>query len=187
MRKTIAASVFVLLFCVGQAKAAGQFSLYAGYMNPGNLNLESLQEGYGLRGSGHYGARAEFDFLTYFGIEQNIGFSPRLVRSYLFPDQASDVRAFFYSTNFMINIPYRRFVPYVTFGFRFMKPWGSGFSLFGAKFTHDYGGGFKLNRLAGPFGLRFDARGWRTADIAGQGGAWLLDVSGGLTYSWGGK
>jgi hypothetical protein len=187
MRLTIAASIFALLFFVGQAKAAGQFSLYAGYMNPGDLNLESLQEGFGLRSSGHYGARAEFDFLRYFGIEQNIGFSPRLVRSSLFADQASDVRGFFYSSNFMLNIAYGRFVPYVVAGIGFVKPWGSEFALFDAKLAGDFGGGIKLNRIVGPLGLRFDIRGWRTTDIADQGGAYFLDASGGLTFSWGRK
>ena len=187
MKKAIAAVLFAIFFCAAQGMAAGQFSLYAGYLNPGDLNLENLQEGFSLRGTGLYGARAEFDFLRYFGIEQNIGFSPRLVNSTLFPGQASDVRGFIYSSNVVLNIPYSHVVPFVTAGIGFVKPWGSDFNLFDTKLAGNFGGGIKLNKLAGPIGLRFDVRGWRTTDIEDQGGAYFLEASGGLTLTWGGK
>jgi len=188
MRKTIIASVFALVFCVGQAKAGGgAFSLYAGYLNPGTVNLDNVQTGLSLRGTGLYGARGEFDFLKIFGIEENVGFSPRLFSPTLFPDRepSSDVRGFLYSTNLVVNIPVRRFVPYVTGGVGFVKPWGTDFHSFDATFAGNYGGGVKLERLVGPVGLRFDVRGWRTSDIAGQGGVNLFEASGGLTFNWG--
>ncbi len=187
--KTIVASIMVFVFLVGQANAAeGQLSLYAGYVNPGNLSLNNVQAGpLNFRGTGVYGARAEFDFLKFFGIEENVGFSPRLFNSSLFPQQASDIRGFLYSSNLVLNVPLRRFVPYVTGGVGFVKPWGTGLRPFDATFAGNYGGGVKLNRLVGPVGLRFDVRGWRTADIAGRGNINLLEASGGLTFTWGGK
>ncbi len=187
MKRIIVASVFALIFFVAQAKAGGQLSFYAGYLNPGELNMHNVQAGLSLRGTGLYGVRAEVDFLKIFGIEQNFGFSPRLFNSTLFPDQASDVRGFLYSTNFMVNIPLGRMVPYVTAGVGAMKPWGTNFPALplDTKFAGNYGGGLKMNKLAGPLGLRFDVRGWRTADILNQGGANFLEASGGLTFTWG--
>jgi hypothetical protein len=187
MKKTIVASIFGLVFLVGQAKAAGQLEFYAGYLNPGELNLDAVQTGLSLRGTGLYGVRTEADFLKIFGIEQNFGFSPRLFNSTLFPDQGSDVRGFLYSTNLVINIPLGHVVPYVTAGIGALKPWGPGFQALALEttFAGNYGGGIKLNRLLGPLGLRFDVRGWRTADILNQGGVSLLEASGGLTFTWG--
>ncbi len=188
MRKAIAVSAFFLIFCVGQARAAGgQFTLYAGYLNPGDVNLDNVRTGLNLRGTSLYGVRGEFDFLKIFGIEENFGFSPRIFNSTLFPNgiPASDARGFLYSTNFVLNIPLSRFVPYVTAGVGLIKPWGVDFTTFDATFAGNYGGGVKLNRLVGPVGLRFDVRGWRTADIAGQGGVNLFEASGGVTFTWG--
>lgn len=188
MKKIFAGCLFALVFCVAQSFAAGgQFSLYGGYLNPGDLNLDNVQESLKFRGTSLYGARAEFDFLKIFGIEQNFGFSPRLFDSALFPDEASDVRGFLYSTNFVVNVPLSRFVPYVTAGVGVIKPWGTSIVPFDATFAGNYGGGIKLNRLIGPVGLRFDVRGWRTADVMGQGGINIFESSGGITFSWGGK
>jgi hypothetical protein len=185
MKRIFVLSGIVLVLSVAQAWAAGgQFSLYAGYLNPGDLNFQSVQTGLSLRGTGFYGARVEYDFLKLFGVEENFGFSPRLFNSTLFPGQASDVRGFLYSTNFVVNIPLSRFVPYATVGLGVVKPWGSPFAPFNATLAGDYGGGVKMNRLAGPVGLRFDVRGWRTADILNQGGVNLFESSGAVTFSW---
>ena len=187
MKMTVIASIFALAVFVEQASAAeGQLSFYAGYLNPGNLSLNNVQAGpLNFRGTGLYGARAEFDFLKFLGIEENVGFSPKLFSSGLLPQQASDVRGFLYIINLMLNIPLGRLVPYLTGGVGFIKPWGTSFMPFDNTFAGNFGGGVKMDRLIGPIGLRFDVRGWRTADIAGRGGLNLLDASGGVTFSWG--
>jgi hypothetical protein len=187
MKKAIVAAVFVLILCVTQAKAAGgQVEFYAGYLNPGSMNLDSVRAGLNFSGTSLYGIRAEADFLKIFGIEQNFGFSPKLFNSTLFPNgSASDVRGFLYSTNFVLNAPLGRFVPYVTAGVGFVKPWGIDLISLDSTFAGNYGGGVKLNRLLGPMGLRIDVRGWRTADIAGTGSLNLFEASGGLTFTWG--
>jgi hypothetical protein len=187
MKKAVLASISVMAFCVGQAKAGGQLSLYAGYPDPGQLNLSSVQTGLDLRGTAPYGVRAEGDFLKIFGIEENFGFSPRLFNSALFPNQGSgaEVRGFLYSTNLVVNIPFGRLVPYVTGGVGLARPWGVSFPTFLATFAGNYGGGVKMDRLAGPHGLRFDVRGWRTGNILSQGSVNFLEASGGLTLSWG--
>jgi len=185
IKKMLVLLTLAFVFCVPQTKAAGgQFTLYAGYLNPGELNFQNVQAGLSFRDTGVFGARVEFDFLKVLGIEQNFGFSQRLFNSTLFPTQASEVRGFLYSSNLVLNLPIGRFVPYATAGVGLIKPWGSSFASFDATFAGNYGGGIKFNKLAGPIGLRFDVRGWRTADIMNQGGVNLFETSGGLTFSW---
>ena len=107
MRKVIVASVFMFVICVAQANADGQVELFAGYLNPGEVNLNNVRTGLNLRGTSLYGVRAEFDFAKILGVEEDIAFSPRLFNSTLFPGggSAADVRGFLYSTNFLLNIP----------------------------------------------------------------------------------
>jgi hypothetical protein len=185
MKRMVAVFLFVLSVCAVQAQAAGgQLSFYAGYLNPGDISLDNVRQSLRFRGTSLFGARAEFDFLKVLGIEENVGFSPRLFDSPLFPQDTSDVRGFLYSTNLVINVPLSRFVPYVTGGIGFVKPWGTGIRPFDATLAANYGGGIKLNRLIGPVGLRFEVRGWRTADIANQGGANIFEATGAVTFSW---
>ncbi len=184
MKRIAAISIFVFVLDAAYAKAEGQVGFFAGYLNPGDLNLENVQRGLGLRGTALYGARAEFGFARVLGIEQNISFSPRLFNSTLFPSEASDIRGLLYSSNLVLNIPISHIVPYVTAGIGFVKPWGSGLRPFDATFAGNYGGGIKLNRLIGPVGLRFDVRGWRLAEVLGQN-LNILEASGGLTFTWG--
>ncbi len=184
MRKVFALTTFVLLLCVNEALAGGQFSLYAGYLHPGELNVDVIGTGLNLRGTGLYGARIEADFLKILGVEENFGFSPRLFDSTLFPSAASDVRGFLYSTNLVVNIPLGRFVPFATGGIGFVKPWGSSLTPFDATFAGNYGGGLKLNKLIGPMGLRVDMRGWRLKEVFGQS-VNFFEATGSLTFTWG--
>ena len=185
MKKIAVVFVFVSLFAATRANAEGQVSLYAGYLNPGELDLGSIHESLELRGTSLYGARFEFDFMKdVLGVEQNISFSPRLFNSTLFPQEAEEIRGLLYSSNLIVNIPIVRIVPYVTGGIGFIKPWGNGIDFFDTTFAGNYGGGVKVNRLAGPVGLRFDFRGWRTADIASGGGINIFEASGAVTFTW---
>jgi len=184
MKRTIVASLFVVCIAAGQAKAAdGQFSLFAGYLNPGELTFGNVRT-FDFRGTGVYGMRVEFDFLKFLGVEHNLAFSPRLFDSALFPDAATEVRGLLYSSNLVVNLPVGRFVPYVTGGVGLMTPWGTDLNVFDTTFAGNYGGGIKLNRLAGPVGLRFDVRGWRTADIDNQGGINIFEATGAVTFTW---
>jgi len=187
MKRTLFSFLLVVLFCVGQAKAAGQLSFFAGYLNPGNLNLDNVQQSLRFRGTSLYGVRAETDFAKVLGLEQNFAFSPKLFNSTLFPQQASDIRGLLFSSNLVINIPLSHFVPYITGGVGFVRPWGSVLQPFDITFAGNYGGGLKLNRLIGPVGLRFDVRGWRTADIANHGSMNIFEATGGIIFSWGKK
>ncbi len=186
MKKTVLlASAFAILFAAGQARAqGGQFTLFAGYLNPGNVTVPNVREALDFRGTGLYGARAEFDFHRVIGLEENVAFSPRLFNPTLVPTDASNARGFLESTNLVLNIPIGRFVPFVTGGLGFMKPWGSDFFTMDTKLAGSYGGGVKLDRLVGPVGLRFDVRGWSVANV-GDRTLNMLEASGGLTFTWG--
>jgi hypothetical protein len=186
MKKTIIAFIFMFAICIAHAKAAEkQVELYAGYLNPGTLNLDNIQKGLNFRGTSLYGIRGESNFNKVFGIEQNLAFSPRLFNSTLCScgKSTADVRGLLYSTNLALNIPLGRFVPYATAGIGFLKPWGVGITTIDTTFASNYGGGIKLNRLIGSMGLRFDVRGWKSGDIAGKGGIAILEASGGLTFT----
>jgi len=186
------ASIFAVILGASQGKAAsGQFSLYGGYLNQGgNVSLTTVSNGVTntlhFQGSALYGARVEFDFHRIIGLEENVGFSPRLFDSaFRVPAPSADTRGFLYSTNLVLNIPLGRFVPYVTGGVGFLKPWGTGFKPFDARFAGNYGGGLKLDRLIGPVGLRFDVRGWSVKNVFSRT-LNMVEASGGVTVSWGG-
>lgn len=183
MKRTILASMFALALLAVQANAQ-EVSLYAGYLNPGKLDLSTVRSGLSLRGTGIYGARIQFGFLRILGIEQDIAFSPRLFDSGLFPDETG-VKGFLYSSNLVVNAPLNRFVPYVTVGVGLLKPFGTGFMPFDVKFAGNYGGGVKLQRLIGPMGLRFDIRGYRIPGVVNSS-LNIFEMSGGLTFSFGG-
>lgn len=196
MKRTIVASLFIVLFCAGHAKAAGQLSFVAGYLNPGDLNFQdvqnNVQQSLKFKGTSLFGVRAEFDFAKVLGFEQNLAFSQKLFSTGpLIPaipvsSNSTDLRGLLYSSNLVFNIPIGRIVPYATGGIGFLKPWGTGLKPFGATLAGNYGGGLKLDRLAGPVGVRFDVRGWRTGDLANRGSSNILEVSGGVTFSWSG-
>jgi hypothetical protein len=182
MKRTILASMFGLAMFAVQANAQ-EVSLYAGYLNPGKLDLSAVQSGLSFRGTGIYGARFEFDFHRILGIEQDIAFSPRLFNSSLFPDETG-VKGFLYSSNLVLNVPLQRFVPYLTAGVGLLKPFGTGFMPFDVKFAGNYGGGVKFERLIGPMGLRFDVRGYSVPGVL-DSTLNIFEASGGLIFSFG--
>ncbi len=182
MKKAFLVLILSLTFPALEAKAQG-VTLYAGYLNPGVLNLQNIRNDLNIRGTGVYGARFELDFHRVLGLEEDFGFSPRLFTSTLIPS-ASDVRGFLYSSNLVLNAPIGRLVPYATAGVGLMKPFGSGFHPFDAKFAGNYGGGIKFERLAGALGLRFDVRGYSITNVDNQT-LNILEVSGGLLFNFG--
>jgi hypothetical protein len=188
MKKAIAVFVFMFAISIAQARAGeGQVEFFAGYLNPGKLNLDTALKGLDFRGTSLFGVRGEVGFLKIFGIEENLEFSPRLFNSTLCScgKSTADVRGLLNSTNLVVNAPLGRFVPYVTVGVGLLKPWGAGLATIDTTFAANYGGGVKLNRLIGPMGLRAEVRGWRTGDIAGNGGINIFEASAGITFTWG--
>ena len=179
-RRLVIASVFTLIL-VSLRASAQSVTFYGGYLNPGKLDLSTVRNDLNLRGTGIYGIRFEADFRKILGFEQDFAFSPKLFDSALFPE-SNDLKGFLYSSNLVVSAPISHFVPYVTAGVGFLKPWGTGFKPFNAKLATNYGGGIKLARLIGPVGLRFDVRGYSVPHIAQQT-LHLLEVSGGIMFS----
>lgn len=166
-----------------QAHAA-DLSLFAGYINPGSLNLGNVFTNLQMRSGAVYGGRFEVDFHRTIGLEQNIAFMPNLVSSNVLAGSALDVRGFLYHTNLVLNVPMGHMVPFATAGIGLIKPFGPGLRPFGTRFAFNYGGGVKFARLMGPVGLRFDVRGYAVPDVATQT-LNMLEVSGGLIVSFG--
>jgi hypothetical protein len=186
MKKIVAVFFVLSALCVqNQAKAAGQVDFFAGYLNPGDLNVSNVRSSLDLSGTAVYGARLELDFLKILGVEENFEFSPKLFNGTILATPATnDARGFLYSSNLLLNIPIGRFVPFVTGGVGLIHPWNVDTNLLGTKFAANYGGGVKFNRLAGPVGLRFDVRGWTIPDFL-ENTLNVLEVSGGVTITWG--
>jgi hypothetical protein len=173
---------FVTLTALVVTAHAGDFSIHAGYVNPGDLTIENVTRS--LDGSGIYGVRFGGTFARIFGIEETLAYSPNFLRTGDFA-QSEDVKGFVTSTNFVLSLPSGHVVPYATVGVGTITRFGSGNELrFGTKFAVNYGGGVKLLGLAGPLGLRFDARGYRAVDIFSES-LNLFEVSAGLLFTFG--
>jgi len=178
MKTRLFLSIAVVLSLAAAAQAQ-TLTFSAGYLNPGQLNVENVRAGLDLRGTGIYGLGFEAGFLKIFGWENTIEFSPKFVQGSLGIDE-SGVKAFFYRSDIVVNAPIGRFVPYASAGPGLLKPYGTGIFPFDTKFAVNYGGGVKLQRLAGPFGLRLDVRGYSIPNVVSKT-VNLFEISGGLT------
>lgn len=128
-----------------------------------------------------WGFRASFGFAAYLGFEHTLAFSP----DYLFPKGSLDVkeaRGFIYNANLILNLPAPRVVPYATFGLGFIHQYGSSDLPVGFEFAVNYGGGFKVPRIFGPFGLRVDGRGYTVPRVLSTK-LNVFEMSGGLLIS----
>jgi hypothetical protein len=187
MKKIAVVTFFLMTVCAVQAQAAGDASFFVGYLNPGDLNLANVQGALKLNGTVAFGGRFEFDFAKILGVEQNIAFSPSIFdNNAVSGTTLKDARGLLYSSNLVINAPIRRFVPFATAGVGLVHPFNLNVNSVGTKFAINYGGGVKLERLAGPVGLRFDVRGWTAPDIF-KNTLNMLEVSGGVVFTWGKK
>ena len=171
-----------------------EMTVFGGWTNPGKLSVENVRGS--LKGSGLYGVRLEHDFGRIFGLEHSFAYSPNFIR----PEGAGFIssegsRGILYNSNVIFNAPIGRGIPYATAGFGLVSsnrtiraalvPFVSG-GKFGTHFALNYGGGVKMVRLAGPLGLRFDARGYSVPDVFG-GSLNFFEVSGGLHFTFGGN
>jgi len=174
-------SLAILAALIAKAHA-GDITIHAGYVNPGDLTVENVS--HSLDGSGIYGVRFGGTFARIFGIEETLAYSPDFLRTDDFA-QFDNVKGFITSTNFVFNLPGGHIIPYATAGVGTITRFGSGDELgFGTKFAVNYGGGVKLTRLAGPLGLRFDARGYKAVDILSES-LNIFEVSAGVIFTFG--
>jgi hypothetical protein len=131
-----------------------------------------------LHGSAVWGFRLSHGFLPFIGLEHTLGWDRSKP-----PDtsRVPDKKGYVYSSNLIVHAPFLKIKPYATVGLGFMNEYGAD-GFIGKKFAVNYGGGIKLRNLAGPFGLRFDVRGYRTKSLFSEP-LNMLEVSGGVMLS----
>jgi hypothetical protein len=83
----------------------------------------------------------------------------------------------------MITLPAVKFEPYLTAGIGLVHQYGSSDLPVGTKPAFNYGGGVKVPCIRGPFGVRFDIRGYRAGFVTDTVN--MLEISGGLMISTG--
>jgi hypothetical protein len=161
---------------------AADLTFYVGGVRPGSITVQNVRAS--LDSSPIFGFRVSTNFVPHFGMEHTLAFST----DYLFPrnivTDIQDARGFVYNSNLIFSIPVKHAVPYITAGVGLIHQYGSDQVPVGTKFAVNYGGGVKFPRLAGPFGLRFDMRGYTATGIFSNK-LNMLEVSGGIILSLG--
>jgi len=177
-----------LVFLVGASSLfAGDFILYGGSQNPGELTWSSAANVPGDLLNGDFGGTmgARFSTGRMIGFEQNISYSPRFAKP--------GVKSFQMDSNFLVQAP-GKIVPYATVGIGFVKTWSNDLPLdvedvaaylfsFGTKFSVNYGGGVKVRRLLGPLGINVDVRGYTIPDVY-SGTLNIIQTSVGVVLTW---
>ena len=175
----------VALLFVFSCSALGQTELegFAGVYDPGaELTSGEFDSGTAL------GVRIGQSFLTVLGAE----FSYTAVPSLSTPFGDFDETVHLLNGNVLVQLPIGGFVPFATFGVGGISGQeGTTFSI-RSTWTWNVGGGLKLRHIAGPVGLRFDARFYRVPDgielvvpppEINRTNFSLLELSGGLLLS----
>ena len=160
-----------------QARAA-DFTFYAGGVKPGSIEYRG--EEVSLEGGPMFGFRVSTDIVPYFGMEHTFAFSS----DFLFPKDVegpTDAKGIVYNSNLIVGIPMERVEPYVTAGLGLVHQYGSSGLPVGTEPALNYGGGLKFPNLKGPFGLRFDVRGYRVGFVTNSTN--MFEMSGGIMIS----
>jgi hypothetical protein len=161
--------------------AAADLTGFVGGIKPGKLSIQGVSSP--LDGSPVYGFRLGLGFLPFLGQEHTLAFSS----DYLFPSSLKEItesRGFVYNSNVIFNAKLGSAVPYLTAGLGLIHQYGSPNLPVGTRLAINYGGGVKFPRIIGPFGLRFDARGYTAVGVS-SGNLNMLEVSGGVLISFG--
>jgi hypothetical protein len=179
IRRTILA--LLLGFLVGTSAFPSDLTVFIGGVNPGEVASDG--KNISLDGSQIFGFRLNNDIVPLFGMEHTLAFSS----DFLFPrgiPSVTEAKGFVLNSNLIITVPVVKSDPYITAGIGLIRQYGSADLPVGTKFAVNYGAGVKFPRLAGPLGLRLDARGYRATGIL-SGGLNIFEVSAGLLLSFG--
>jgi hypothetical protein len=172
--------VVVLILSFAFQAPAADFTFFIGGLNPGSIDFHD--EKVSLDGGPVFGLRVGTNFVPSFGVEHTIAFSS----DFLFPGNVEGVagsKGFLLNSNLLFSLPAGKMVPYVTAGIGLVHQYGSSDLPVGTKPAFNYGGGVKLPHMKGPFGLRFDIRGYRIGFVTNTVN--MLEISGGLIISTG--
>lgn len=172
--------IFLVIFLVVASAPAADLSVYVGGIMPGSTEYQG--EDIGLDNGPVYGFRLSTNIVPSFGMEHTLAFSS----DYLFPKNIptiSKAKGVIYNSNLIFGIPVKiqKAVPYITAGAGFIHQYGDDSLPVGTRFALNYGGGLKFPHLAGPFGLRFDMRGYRAGIFSNRLN--IFEVTGGILFS----
>lgn len=173
------ALALVALLLLAPAAQAQEVTIYAGALFPGMPTINDVKSN--LDRSPIYGLRVTTGFAASLKLEHTFAFS----NDFLYPGKelgVTSAKGVMLNSNLLVNIPLGHVIPYVTAGLGFIHQWGSDNLPIGTKFAVNYGGGIKLRRLAGPIGIRVDARGY-TATKVFSSKLSMFELSGGLLLS----
>jgi len=168
-----------ICFWLSTPAQAQDLTVFAGGVLPGDLERDN--EKIYLENGMVCGFRLGVGFVPFLGMEHTLAFSPGYLRPSNLPN-GKDSRGLLYNANLIINLPTGRIVPYGTFGIGLIWQYGSGDLPVGGEFAINYGGGLKIPRRWGPFGLRFDCRGYTVPRVLSTK-LNSLELSGGLLIS----
>ncbi|MBI4481736.1 MAG: outer membrane beta-barrel protein [Acidobacteria bacterium] len=181
----------LLILGLGAPVARGQvtkdFTLYAGFgwfktLKTGSANFE-------LKDVAVVGGKGGVRFKKYFGVEGNVGYLPHMELQGTDPKN----RGILYEANFVGYFPVGEPVEKVLVPFALVG--GGGLKGFGGTpassavdvdenfSTFHFGFGFKLDRVAGPLGFRFEYRRRTLFDIANEK-VGLNEFTGGFLFTW---
>lgn len=172
--------VVLLALLFACPSSAADLTFYVGGIHPGSIQVNDRE--ISLDGGPVLGFRLATDFVPHFGMEHTIAFSP----DFLFPngvEGVGDSKGFLFNSNLIVSLPAKKIVPYLTAGIGFVHQYGSSGLPVGTDPAFNYGGGVKLPHMKGPFGLRFDVRGYRLGFVTESVN--MFEVSGGLVISTG--
>jgi hypothetical protein len=174
---------FLLICCLSGAVPAfgSDLTLFGAIQHPGKLTLQTVGEtSPGLTDPANFGAFGIRVGGKYF--EQTFAYSPNFVES--------DTKAIILGSNFILHLPLPKVRPYGTIGLGSIFTKGDGLADVGTKFAINYGGGVKAE-LAGPVGVRFDARNYTIPSFERENLTIqdqtlnVFEVSLGLLFTWG--
>jgi len=134
---------------------AADATVYVGFQDPSAIPLNPFLPY--LVGSTGIVVGARIATGGRFAFEQSVGYSPN------FEDAFID--SFNTQSNLVVRFPVGKVTPYGTAGVGLIKTWGASGREFGTRFTVNYGGGIKFNRVVGPLGVRVDVRGYTAPNI----------------------
>ena len=168
--------VFVLLLS-STSSFAGDVTLFGGVQREGKISLRSSATTvpslitFNPKNFGTLGLRLGVG-KKLFGTESTLAYSPNFIES--------NTKALILNQNLVVQAPLPKVRPYLTAGFGTIITKGTGATDIGSKFAINYGGGLKVG-IAGPLGVRLDARGYTVPSVQSQS-LRVVEVSVGVVF-----
>jgi len=182
MKKLVCFLLFVLMYGRTSAQAS-DITIFGGLQRQGKITLQNATSSapslltFDSKNFGTVGLRFGIG-KHIFGGESTFAYNPNFI--------SSNIKAVVLSQNLMIQAPLPILKPYFTAGLGTFITAGKGSTIntvkdIGTKFAVNYGGGVKAF-VAGPVGVRFDARGYTLPSVQNQS-LNVFEVSLGLVFS----